>query len=73
MVSEPSNARNSLVHRVLVQAPFAQDGVRQYGPRVPVLDNEARQGRITTVLSEEAVVHCGLRNGMLARESTRMR
>eukprot|EP00969_Alexandrium_andersonii_P303651 13423842-Alexandrium_andersonii.AAC.1 len=45
----------------------------QDGPRVPVLDDEDRQGRLITVLREEAIVHCDLRNGVFSREITRTR
>eukprot|EP00969_Alexandrium_andersonii_P117426 5194265-Alexandrium_andersonii.AAC.1 len=62
MVSEPTNARHSLVYHILVQAPFAQDRMSQYGPRVPILDDEDCQGHLTTVLREEAIVHCDLRD-----------
>eukprot|EP00969_Alexandrium_andersonii_P115924 5126538-Alexandrium_andersonii.AAC.1 len=47
--------------------------MRQYGPRVPVLDDKDGQGRFTSVLREEAIVHCDLRDGMLTRESASVR
>eukprot|EP00969_Alexandrium_andersonii_P307323 13585282-Alexandrium_andersonii.AAC.1 len=43
--------------------------MRQDGLRAPVLDDEDRQGRVATVLGEEAVAHGNLRHGVLARES----
>eukprot|EP00969_Alexandrium_andersonii_P182642 8070093-Alexandrium_andersonii.AAC.1 len=45
----------------------------QDGPRAPVLNDEDCQGRLTTVLRREAIVHCDLRNGVFSRESTRTR
>eukprot|EP00969_Alexandrium_andersonii_P068571 3025279-Alexandrium_andersonii.AAC.1 len=38
--------------------------MRQDRPGLTVLDDQDRQGRITAVLGEEAIVHCNLRRGM---------
>eukprot|EP00969_Alexandrium_andersonii_P212897 9401340-Alexandrium_andersonii.AAC.1 len=62
MAPQPPDAGHSLLHRVLAQAPLAQDRARQNGAGVAVRQDKDGRGRLRRVLCEEAIVHCDLGN-----------
>eukprot|EP00969_Alexandrium_andersonii_P029586 1291035-Alexandrium_andersonii.AAC.1 len=47
--------------------------MRQDSPGIAVFDDQDSEGGLATVLCEEAIVHCGLRDYVFARDGAHVR
>eukprot|EP00969_Alexandrium_andersonii_P170560 7540294-Alexandrium_andersonii.AAC.1 len=72
-MAEPTDARHCLVDRIVAQAAFTKDRVRQDGPGIAVFEDQDSQKGIAAVLGEKAIVHCHFRYYMLTRDRTHVR